>query len=85
MMPRILAARLDVAEKRITAAVERLAAGRDVPALPFHRDPQQQALFRQEWIADRLDELVQAQAGPANEKAQPQPDEKPKRKAGKDD
>lgn len=68
MMPRIMAARLDTAEKRITAAVEKLAAGRDVPALPFHRDPQQQALFRQEWIADRLDELVGAQAKAADAK-----------------
>ena len=58
MTPRFLAQRLDTAQKRIVAAVETLAQGRDIPPLPEHRDPQQQALYRLEWTADRLDELV---------------------------
>ena len=66
MTPRILAQRLDIAQKRIVAAVTELSQGRDVPPLPEHRDPQQQALFRTEWIADRLDELkAAAPAAPA--------------------
>lgn len=68
MQPRILAEKLDRAQKRIVAAVTVLSQGRDVPPLPVHRDPQQQALFQTEWIADRLDELqahVQADAPPA--------------------
>lgn len=69
MTPRILAQRLDVAQKRIVARVVELSQGRDVPPLPEHRDPQQQALFRMEWIADRLDKLPApaqpAQAAPA--------------------
>lgn len=68
MQPRILAQRLDTAQKRIVAAVQQIAQGREVPPLPEHRDPQQQALFRMEWIADRLDELgasVQAEAASA--------------------
>lgn len=60
MTPRILAQRLDTAQKRIVAAVTELAQGRDIPPLPTHRDPQQQALFRTEWIADRLEELKAA-------------------------
>lgn len=60
MTPRILAQRLDVAQKRILAAVTELAQGRDIPPLPAHRDPQQQALFRLEWVADRLEELKAA-------------------------
>ena len=74
MTPRILAQRLDIAQKRIVVAVTQLAQGRDIPPLPEHRDPQQQALFRMEWIADRLDELPApaqpAQAAPA-EPAEP--------------
>lgn len=73
MQPRILAERLDRAQKRIVAAVAELSKGRDVPPLPEHRDPQLQALFRLEWIADRLDEL------PAPTQAEPQPAEKPKK------
>ena len=68
MQPRIQAQRLDTAQKRIVAAVAKLSEGRDVPPLPEHRDPQLQALFRMEWIADRLDELqapLQAEAQPA--------------------
>ena len=80
MQPRILAQRLDTAQKRIVAAVQQLSQGREVPPLPEHRDPQQQALFRMEWIADRLDEL----AAPAQAEAQPA--EKPKtKKAVKDE
>jgi hypothetical protein len=74
MQPRIQAQRLDIAQKRIVAAVTVLSEGREVPPLPAHRDPQQQMLFRMEWIADRLDEL--AQPAPA---AEPEP-EKPKSK-----
>lgn len=70
MTPRILAQRLDVAQKRIVAAVEKLSQGRDVPPLPAHRDPQQQALFRMEWIAERLDEVAAtASAEPKAKKA----------------
>ena len=70
MTPRILAQRLDVAQKRIVAAVEKLSQGRDVPPLPAHRDPQQQALFRMEWIAERLDEVTAtASAEPKAKKA----------------
>lgn len=58
MTPRILAQRLDVAQKRIQDAVAKMAQGREVPPLPSYRDPQQQAMFRMEWIADRLDELA---------------------------
>ena len=65
MTPRILAQRLDTAQKRILAAVTDLAQGRDIPPLPQHRDPQQQALFRLEWVADRLEELKAAAAPPA--------------------
>lgn len=66
MTPRILAQRLDIAQKRILAAVQELAQGRDIPPLPEHRDPQQQALFRLEWVADRLEELkTPAQPAPA--------------------
>lgn len=65
MTPRILAQRLDIAQKRILAAVEKLAQGRDIPPLPQHRDPQQQALFRLEWVADRLEELPAAPPQPA--------------------
>lgn len=78
MTPRILAQRLDVAQKRIVARVIELAQGRDVPPLPEHRDPQQQALFRMEWIADRLAEL------PApTQPAQAAPAEPSKKKEGK--
>jgi hypothetical protein len=69
MTPRILAQRLDIAQKRIVAAVTQLSQGRDIPPLPEHRDPQQQALFRMEWIADRLEDLPApaptAEAAPA--------------------
>lgn len=78
MTPRILAQRLDIAQKRIVAAVTQLSQGRDIPPLPEHRDPQQQALFRMEWIADRLEELKAP--APTAEAA---PAEKPKsKKAG---
>ena len=78
MTPRFLAQRLDTAEKRILAAVATLAQGRDIPPLPEHRDPQQQALYRLEWVADRLAELAAA-AQPA----QLGPAETPKKKEGK--
>ena len=72
MTPRFLAQRLDTAQKRIVAAVTELAQGRDIPPLPAHRDPQQQALFRTEWIADRLEELkAAAQPAPAAPAAEP--------------
>lgn len=75
MQPRILAARMDGAQKRIVTAVTTLAQGRELPPLPWHRDPQQAELFRTEWIADRLEEM-----------AQPETAEKPKKKGGaKDD
>ena len=78
MTPRFLAQRLDTAEKRILAAVATLAQGRDIPPLPEHRDPQQQALYRLEWVADRLAELAAAaQPAPAA------PAETPKKKEGK--
>jgi hypothetical protein len=79
MQPRIQAQRLDIAQKRIVATVTVLSEGREVPPLPAHRDPQQQMLFRMEWIADRLDELAQPQA-------EAQPADKPKsKKAVKDE
>jgi hypothetical protein len=73
MQPRILAEKLEVAQRRIVAAVAKLSQGREIPPLPQHRDPQQQALFRMEWIADRLDELQ------APTQAEAQPAEKPKK------
>ena len=79
MTPRFLAQRLDTAQKRIVAAVETLAQGRDIPPLPEHRDPQQQALFRLEWVADRLEELKVAAAQPAPAA----PADAPKKKEGK--
>lgn len=79
MTPRILAQRLDTAQKRILAAVTELAQGRDIPPLPVHRDPQQQALFRLEWVADRLEELKAATAQPAPAA----PADAPKKKEGK--
>lgn len=64
-----MAIRIEQANDRIDAALERLASGQDVPAAPpAHRDQVLRQTERLEWIADVLD-AVEAKPAPKSTRA----------------